>query len=295
MNSERFERARNSLYGRMINAVIRATRPSMGERITPDLLSRLHSITKPIVDAGRELARDISYQDYQEFVNRTDSLVPKLELNRFTDELWTGSLERHTNEFETLAPGAIEQIAMSADYWARDAEWAQRADVAKKDPEIYKVARVDPEPPSCPFCTLLNSRGPVYVSMESGSRTLHAGDQCELIWVRKGDEDYRHKRSTDLSREVYKRAVKAVPEGERKDTKAILAALKTERDSGKPGAVLTAVRSSVLAEQSVRLSEIRSALAKLERLPTSTEGGTQARDRQIARYRDIINSLEGAS
>jgi len=292
MNSKAYERARNSLYGNMVRLIIRATRSSMGSRVTPGLLDQIFRQTKPIVDSSRTLARDISYRDYREFVGDTD-LIPPLELNRFTDELWRGSLERHTNDFETLSAGAVEQIAMSADYWARDAEWGQRADVAKKDPRIWKVARVDPEPPSCPFCTLLNSRGPVYVSMESGSRTLHGGDQCLLIWVQKGQTDYPHKRSTDIAMEAYKRAVKSLGE-EKRTPENILKALKAEQGETGPGKVRTNVKNNVASEQSIRVREVKSALTKLESLKTSTESGTRIRDEQVTRYRDIINSLEGA-
>lgn len=291
MNPRAYDRARKSLYARMVKAVIRVTRPSMGSRVTPDLITQLVSQTKPIVDTARGMARDLAYRDYRDFVDRSADLVPPLELNRFTDELWRSSIEKRTEEMATLSAGAVEEIALAADYWARDAEWGQRADVAKKDPEIYKVARVDPEPPSCPFCTLLNSRGPVYVSMESGSRTLHTGDQCMLVWVRKGQTDYPYKRSTDIALEAYKRAVKAVDQA---TPEKILKFLKEERENTGPGSVREGVRNSVVAEQAVRLSEVRSALTKLEKLPTQTEVGTRAKNAQIERYRDILRSLEGA-
>lgn len=288
MNNEKLRKARDTVYQRLIHNVIQAVGPFLGLPITPDLLKLLLGATKGLVDAGRNTAQNIAYQDYVHFVNN-DKPEPKMELNRFTDELWEGTLVKITTDEDFLNSDMAEEVGMSADYWARDAEWGQRIDSAKKDPRIERVARVDPEPPSCPFCTLLNSRGAVYLSQESAARTLHKGDECTLVFVAVGAKTWPMKASNDLAKKAYDAAVKELPHG---GPNAIMAKMREHGSaSGKPGRVRTNANTAAKFATSNQLSEAQARLDALQKISPKSESARKYVADQTARNQQIIQAL----
>src|SRR5690348_9479079 len=90
MNDEKLRTARTNLYLRMASRLIKAVAPFLGTNADPKRLAR---VSRPFVVAAREQAQEIAYRDYLKFVDNQDP-VPKMELNRFTDELWDGSVEK---------------------------------------------------------------------------------------------------------------------------------------------------------------------------------------------------------
>lgn len=62
------------------------------------------------------------------------------------------------------------------------------------DDRVSGWARSDPSPPTCAFCLMLISRGPVYKSRETaGGRTQwHAGCSCKAVPVIRGDWEGRN-------------------------------------------------------------------------------------------------------
>lgn len=289
MNSSKLFAARNKLYPKIVQQVIHSISRFMGQPVTPELVQSLLKATKPVVDQGRSLARDIAYRDYVEFIQKSQP-VPKLQLNRFTDELWQASLEKATQDAQTLTDTAVQEIGMKADYWARDAEWGQRVHSAKQDTRIGKVARVDFNPPSCPFCTLLNSRGPVYLSNDTAARTLHAGDECSLVFVGKGAKDYPGKASTDAAKARYEDAVKATPHG---GTNAILKALNGQHPDRQSGRVQKNTRQAVEEARKQELHQAKTRLATLEKIQPKTDSAKAYKAKQIERNKQIIQTLEG--
>lgn len=289
MNDEKLFQARNNLYLRMASRLIKAFTPFLGQK--PNA-KRVASVSRPFVVAARTQAQNIAYQDYVKFVNNQDP-VAKMEQNRFTDELWSNSVERSLEDADIFGADQIEEIAMSADYWARDAEWGQRVDVAKKDPRIDKVARVDFKPPTCPYCTLLNSRGAVYLSTESAARTLHNGDTCTLVFVKKGDRQYPGHQSTLLAKERYNAAKDKL--GSAANTTTILAELKKQDPDRPIGSVRKNVQDSVRSVTASKVKEAKARIAALEKLSPTSESAIKYRDEQLSRNKDLLKALEGTT
>jgi hypothetical protein len=228
--------------------MVRSLVSFVGFPIDPRTLGVVSRSTKRIVDTARTRGRDLAWRDYALVVGSDP--IDRLELNRFTEELWDASLAKATEDYETWTEDVIQEVALKADYWARDAVWGQRVDAAKKDPRVGRVARVDWNPPACPFCTLLNSRGPVYVSESTAMRTLHTGDECDLVFVPAGTEDdYPGKGSTDQSKSAYKDAVKAVPTG---SPDQIMAELKKQQPDRAIGRIKSNIQTTLTSALEAR-------------------------------------------
>jgi hypothetical protein len=289
MNNETLRLARTNLYLRMAARMIKALSPLIGSKPDPKAVAKL---TKPFVVVTRKQAQDLAYRDYLAFIQHKNP-VPKMELNRFTDELWNGSVDKATKDMETFGADQVEELAMKADYWARDAEWGQRVDVAKKDSRIDKVARVDFKPPTCPFCTLLNSRGAKYLSMDTAARTLHEGDTCSLIWVAKGQTDYPGHETSAEAKRRYDQAVKSL--GSAANTTTILKAL-AEQDPDRPtGSVKANVQKSVKAATQGQIDTVTARISKLEKIQPKSDSARKYRDDQLVKNQDLLKSLEGTS
>lgn len=285
MNDEKFLKARDTLYSRMASRLIKALVPFLGS--APDRAG-IKRTSRPFVIAARQSAQNIAYQDYVKFIGNQNP-VPKMSLNRFTDELWSGSIEKAIGEAEVFGSDEVEKLTLSADYWARDAEWGQRVDSAKNDDRIEKVARVDFEPPTCPFCTLLNSRGAVYLSAESAMRTLHTGDTCTCVFVGPGVTNYPGAENTKLAKDRYDKAVKSL--GSAANTTTILAALGDQDPNRPTGRVKKHVQDTVTDSVAGKVTQAKARIAALEKLSPKSDSAIKYRDKELARNKDILSAL----
>lgn len=248
MNNSGFRRARDTLFSQLTRLMVRSLVSFVGLPIDPRTLGLARKSTQRIVDTARTRGRDLAWRDYALLVGSDP--VERLELNRFTEDLWTTSLEKATDGYETWTEDVVQEVALKADYWARDAVWGQRVDAAKKDPRVGRVARVDWNPPACPFCTLLNSRGPVYISESSAMRTLHTGDECDLVFVPAGTEDdYPGKESTDQALSAYRDAVKSAPNG---SPDVIMAELKKQQPDRPIGRIKSNIQTTLTSALEAR-------------------------------------------
>jgi hypothetical protein len=288
MNNRGLRKAQERLYSNMVTALIRALIPFYGAKVSDEMLGRVSKATFPLIAATRGLAQNIAYRDYSEFVGGED-LVPKIELGRFTEKAWTGTVVRVTEDKEVIDQDTVEALGMNADNWARDAEWGQRYDVAKNDDRIGRIARVDFEPPTCPFCTLLNSRGAVYISVGTAAQTLHNGDTCELIFVPRGSNEYPGSDHTKVALERYKAAVESAKSG---NATEILKALGEQFPDSKPGRVKANAEKATKSSQAQAVSQAKTAISVLEKLNPSSASARTNRDAQLARNRDVLKALE---
>lgn len=289
MNDEKLRQARTNLYLRMAKHLIQTVAPFLGTKPDRKTLAR---VTRPIVQAARVQAQNLAYRDYVLFVENQDP-IPKMEQNRFTDELWNGSIDKVMADTELFGSDQAEELALSADYWARDAEWGQRVDSAKNDPRIGKVARVDFKPPTCPFCTMLNSRGPVYLSAESAMRTLHTGDTCTCVFVGKDATDYPGIESTKIAKDRYDKAVKDL--GTAANTTTILKALGEQNPDRPVGSVKANARKAAQDQTKSKVTEAKARIAALERVQPKSDSAIKYRDQQLARNKEILHALEGTN
>lgn len=196
--------------------------PMRGSKLTPAQVRQFAQQTLPGVLAAREKYRRLAEQQYRELVIAPIIRPP---LRTYTTESWAASLatvltpDVPDDDREPVGEPEIEEVLIKADLQGREAERSQLIAYAMHDSDIIGWARVDREPPTCPFCTMLISRGPVYTSAKTaGDRNrFHGGCTCEVVLVTESTRDSYSgveisKAAESLWREASKgRSGKAVP------------------------------------------------------------------------------------
>lgn len=284
MNKQPARTAAGRLYNRLVAATIKVLAPFLGVPVTPATGKELADASRALVTAARTSAQNLAYADYSAVVGGAD-LAPKLPLHRFTPQLWQDVVTREIGDFQHVTAEVIRGVGMQADSWARDAEWGTRYAVAAQDPRIDRVARVDFNPPTCPFCTLLNSRGAVYLSLESGAATLHLGDTCTLILVPSGAETYPGAEHTQEALRRYTAAREAVG-GDPKDIMRELGSVESA------GVVRKNVDAAVATAVQDQTKAVQKRISALERMSPRSESAKKYRDDQLAAHRNQLAILE---
>jgi len=168
-------------------------------------------------------------RQYREAIGSDGKPFKPVVLNRFDDKVWIQSIEKALRDPETdsldvtITTDHLDEISRKADHWARDAERGTLIDFAMRDPRFEGWARIDPEPPSCPFCTVLISIGPK--RSDPNQAHFHIGDTCEVQLVLKGQEDYPGAEQVAEAQAKYEKAVKA--NGGKTDLAGLVKQLKT--------------------------------------------------------------------
>lgn len=279
---------RDLLYARLLREVIAALKDVFGLPINDITRARMHAQTYPIVSRGRGLLSNMVYRDYKALVGKDP--VPQVPMNRFTEELWRNSIEKSIGEASHVTVTVTRDIGMSADYWSRDAEWGQQVQLAGNDPRVGRIARIDREPPTCPLCTLMNSRGPVYTT-ESFLRTLHIGDTCEPVFVLRGETTYPGMEHTAEALRRYKEAVSTLGPHER-SANNVMNAIRAQNPESSPGKVWTAANTDSENIAGKKASDARKQLASLEKSKPKSPRAQTLRDEQITRITQLLSVLE---
>jgi len=99
---------------------------------------------------------------------------------------------------------------------------------------MARWARVDREPPTCPFCIVLISRGAVYLSKDSAEfkdqAKFHTGDTCIAVLVPKGKEtSFDGYAEQQAAKDEY---IKATRIAEKQTLSGIVAAIEQLRSEG---------------------------------------------------------------
>lgn len=157
-------------------------------RTVLDFQFRSGSLAREFYDSERERVTGLrDRHDFYvsttrpEFVTRTLGLVvgefeERLEL-AFSDDPVPDRPDPETE---------IGKVISHSVTLASHGERATVKDAVRSDPACLGWARVDPEPPSCGFCTMLISRGPVYKTAETAGderNVFHPNDTCRTVPV----------------------------------------------------------------------------------------------------------------
>lgn len=161
--------------------------PLKGTVATPKEVRALAEITLPGVLSAREKYRVLADRSYA--ATPGTGHIPRPPLRDYGAQDWAavlgGALIDEGDPPEPVDETHIEQVMVRADAQGREAERSQSIAYARNDPTIDRWARVDPTPPTCPFCTMLISRGPVYKTAKTagGRNRFHLGCTCEVVLV----------------------------------------------------------------------------------------------------------------
>lgn len=219
-------RVRKTASQTLTNALARALRPFVGQTASRALVSQMGRRTVPYVRGARTTLSRSATQQYIAALDGAKPLKPT-KLTRFDNEVWLQSLEKtilpQSEVAVTVTEEHVQEIQRSGEHWALDAERGTLIDYAMRDKRFEGWARIDPSPPTCPFCTVLISIGPKRTDPTKAH--FHKGDTCEVVLVPKGETDYEGAEQVKAAEEKYKQAVRL--NGGKTDLAGLVKQLKT--------------------------------------------------------------------
>ncbi len=223
---------RNRTSQTLTNALAKALRPFVGRAASKALVSIMGRRTAPYVRGARTSLSKLATQQYISMLDGAKPLKPA-KLTRFDDQVWAQSLEKtiFANQDSvqvTVTEDHVQEIQRSGEHWALDAERGQLIDYAMRDKRFEGWARVDPQPPTCPFCTVLISIGPKRTDPTKAH--FHKGDTCEVQLVLKGQTDFEGAAQVQAAQQQYAQAVKL--NGGKTDLAGLVKQLKTINPEG---------------------------------------------------------------
>lgn len=217
---------RNRASETLTNALAKALRPFIGKTASKALVSLAGKRTAPYVRGARTTMSHLATRQYVTALEGAKPLKPT-KLTRFNDDVWAQAIEKailpEPDLSVTVTEEHVQQIQRSGEHWALDAERGTLIDYAMRDKRFEGWARVDPVPPTCPFCTILISIGPTRTDPVKAH--FHAGDTCEVVLVPKGATDYEGVSQVRDAKAKYEQAVKL--NGGKTDLAGLVKQLKT--------------------------------------------------------------------
>ncbi len=175
MDLNTYARRKQSILNRMLAALLYVfqsfIRGYMSAREWNDMMTVTYRVMKPYRDEGTQLAREF-YDS-----NRAAQLPDKDRHDIFTDDFYPERWYREAMMpvYQATQQGASPEVAVEEavarvtkvyeDAQRRTLIQGVRDDVGQP---IRGFARFDPRPPTCAFCTMMISRGPVYHEGNAG-------------------------------------------------------------------------------------------------------------------------------
>lgn len=194
----------------LANALAKALSPFVGQAASKALVSLMGKRTAPYVHGARTTMSNLATRQYVTALQGEKPLKPT-KLTRFDDEVWRQSLEKKILPPDdsvqvSVTEDHVAEIQRAGEHWALDAERGQLIDYAMRDKRFEGWARMDPQPPTCPFCTVLISIGPTRTDPLKAH--FHAGDTCEVVLVPVGVKNYEGADQVAAAKAKYEQAVK---------------------------------------------------------------------------------------
>lgn len=178
---------RDAITRRLLRAIAPVLAPLVGGPITRAHTGAVARATLADVVKARASFVELAVQQYKSMTGTGRIDAPPLR--EYDAKAWEAALARAWDKpianKEDLTEDDIAKAFVTADHQGREAERSQLIAYSVHDPKVLGWARVDWQPPTCPFCTMLISRGPVYSTEDTaGGRTnFHHGDTCSVVLV----------------------------------------------------------------------------------------------------------------
>lgn len=301
-------RIRDRATSALDRALAAVLAPFLGRTVTKALITEMARKSRPTVNTARDLLQASANQQYRDFVADQKPL-PAPTLTRFSQDAWEGSLVKVTIEEEPFDEDQLAMALRKGDRWARDAERGTLIDYTRRDSRIDRWARIDPQPPSCPFCTILISRGAIYGSKKSAgvseTAKFHTGCTCTAVLVSKADKDsFDGVEHRDAALAEYEKALAVAGSTDLKELVAAIAAGRPAKEEPGQTAKNTDRAASKAAADTatVQLSRATARRKALDRIKVTSDSVRSYRDAQIAkedrlirRFTDQISALKGHS
>ncbi|GAA2812862.1 hypothetical protein [Saccharopolyspora taberi] len=186
---------------RLARAILRLLSPFRAQALTEQqynvLLGQMYDL---VDDARRESAKAArEFFDTQWNAELPDADTPDVDLAAYRPE-WFEAAMRPLKPQLTSRNTPRETIARASQVATKEAENGGRRTIIRAvetNKRLVGWARYDPEPPTCAFCLMLISRGPVYTSESAANyktrkaktyrgndrETFHPGCTCKVVPV----------------------------------------------------------------------------------------------------------------
>lgn len=203
---------RDAITRRLLRAIAPALAELVGGPITKAHTRMVARATLSDILKARSSYLELAVRQYQSMTGTGSIKQPKLR--EYDADAWAAALLRAWDipitGKENLTEDHIAKALVTADHQGREAERSQLIAYTMQDPKLIGWARVDFRPPTCPFCTMLISRGPIYKTDRSagkdpagGRNRFHHGDTCSVVMVteqnRKDYPGIEHTRNADAA------------------------------------------------------------------------------------------------
>jgi hypothetical protein len=255
MTLEEYVAQKEALLASLIDVLVRLLllllTPGMSRDQWRMLLRSVYPTIKDHRDRGTELARQF-YDSH-----RAEHLPDEPRKNVFKQDHYP--IEWFEQDLEPIRERITDRSTQDAGieefvaHAVKTVETGARRTILRavdSDREVQGWARFDPKPPTCAFCTMMISRGPVYGSAATGggprdSKTMEKlwdedntaamnemmnrwHPACTCIVIPVYDDNYESKAQEAAALEIYKAAVKIAKSGDFK--KILLAMREVARD-----------------------------------------------------------------
>jgi len=290
---------RKKVTGDLAKAMAKALGPFLGRIVTQALLGQMNNASRPLVLGARNMLLKSANVQYKDFLAGRLAL-PAPVLDRFNEDSWAGTFLKVTVTEEPFSEDHLGEVLRKGDLWARDAERGALIDYARRDARIDRWARIDPQPPSCPFCTVLISRGAVYKSKNSAGveemAKFHTGCTCVAVLVGKGQKDsFEGVENRDAALAEYEAAAKVAKST---SLEHIIRAMKENRGADKDGSVkketdqdAKSATAQALSDQSAKLAQAQARRKALDTISPKGESAKAYKESQVRREDQLITEL----
>lgn len=270
----------------------------LGLPVTPKTVRDLAKAIFPEVVKSRGRQEDLARRVYE--AAKADAGLPEPIKSPETREYTLEGLEKGIDEAlkvsgnESLTARDLESVANTADMHSRNAFRNRMTAYSVNDDDVLGWARVDPVPPTCEFCRLLISRGPVYKTAKTaGDRNrYHKGCTCVPQLVFRGQRNSWPGREMYLAElERYKQATKGKrgKEARRAWRDAV------NRANGRPSAKRRESTEQATKTNEIDLQAARAQLETLRNMNPSSDSAKEYRERQMKVLEERIKKLTRAT
>lgn len=293
-------RAQQELTRRLTRSLTPLLSPFLGLKISTNVVLAITRAIFPAVQAARAQSRQLARAVYLEALKEWDSSAPAIAepgIRQYVEKNLETAVSKalDISGNENIEADDLERVVSVADLHTRNAYRNSQLAHVLNDDNIVGWARIDPEPPTCEFCRLLISRGPVYKTEKSagGKNKFHIGCTCIVQKVFRGQE------KTWIGRDQYLAERKRYQDATR--GKSGKEARRAWREAVAEANGRKAVERREASEQAAKqlpdtreaeLKAARAQLRTLEAMNPSSDSAKRYKARQMKVLRDRISRLE---
>lgn len=209
MDLQAAHRKRNKLAKGLVAQVLRAVLPLVGHVLTAEVFAALVRTVFPFLASTRQEFRNLAREVYE--AERGAALpgadpIPMPALREFTRERLEQALQKNLPEIgEYVTEHHATTLSHALEQQARDGDRDQLVAYVHADHEAVGWARIDPQPPTCSFCTMLISRGPVYKTAKTAGKrnAYHRGCTCVAVPIWDAEAEWAGKDTYREANELY--------------------------------------------------------------------------------------------